>query len=207
MTSTDRGETRTAARVPEALRRFIWDIQSMVELAEDPREILFIGRDLMLRLVSEEGWLPEPFGTAGEEPRLYELYRDGMERFCIAASVLGPGQGEPSFRDGVWEISGVLEGEVLRCEQADGAGGAMPIERRLSRGAVAVAPGTASVRMVNASLEAGAVIILVLGGDIGRMKRQRVAAGGSVQDMASGYDNPPEAPAYDILSIQAEVAD
>ncbi|MFG1402350.1 cysteine dioxygenase family protein [Xanthobacter sediminis] len=204
MTTTEGGETRMATRVPEALRRFIWDIQSMVELADGPREILFIGRDLMRRLVSEEGWLPEAFRTAGDEPRLYELYRDGMERFCIAASVFGPGQEWPSFRDGVWEISGVLEGEVLRRERAEGAA---PIERRLSSGAVETAQGTATVSMANASLEAGAVVIHVHGGDIGRMTRQRVGADGTAQDMVSGYDNPPEAPAYDILSIQAEVVD
>jgi hypothetical protein len=40
--------------VPPALKRFIWDIQSKAELDEGKREILFIGRDLMSRLVASD---------------------------------------------------------------------------------------------------------------------------------------------------------
>ncbi|HEY8125763.1 MAG TPA: hypothetical protein VIF88_10120, partial [Methylocystis sp.] len=49
--------------VPPALRRFIWDIQSMVELAESEREILLIGRDLMARLFTTDDWLPTVFAV------------------------------------------------------------------------------------------------------------------------------------------------
>jgi hypothetical protein len=44
--------------VPATLKRFIWDIQSLVELAESEREILIIGRDLMARLIENDDWLP-----------------------------------------------------------------------------------------------------------------------------------------------------
>lgn len=190
-----------SARVPEALRRFIWDIQSMVELADSPREILFIGRDLMRRLVAADDWLPVPFAEDGGAPRLYELYRDGMERFCVAASVLGPGQGWPSLRDGVWEISGVLRGTVARRVE-DAAEPA-----RLPAGAVETALGQAAVTMANGDAAATAVVVHVYGGDIGRMARRLVGADGTVAEHVTGYANPPHAPAYDILSIQAEVAD
>ncbi|WP_454916527.1 hypothetical protein [Xanthobacter sediminis] len=189
-----------SARVPEALRRFIWDIQSMVELADSPREILFIGRDLMRRLVAADDWLPAPLSASGGEARLYELYRDGMERFCVAASVLAPGQGWPSLKDGVWEISGVLRGTVARrVERAE--------EVRLAAGAVETAFGREAAAMANADATGVAVLIHVYGGDIGRMVRLRVGADGAVTEHVTGYANPPDAPAYDILSIQAEVAD
>lgn len=187
-------------RVPEALRRFIWDIQSMVELADSPREILFIGRDLMARLVADDAWLPAPFATAGAQPRLFELYRDGMERFCVAASVLAPGQAWPCLEDGVWEISGVLRGEVTRMGR-EGAG------RRLLQGSVETALGREPVAIGNASKEVPAVVIHVYGGDIGNLPRRLADADGSVREVVTGYANPPEAPAYDILTIQAEIAD
>ena len=52
--------------VPEPLKRFIWDIQSMVELAESEREILVIGRDLMARLVARDDWLPDAFALPAD---------------------------------------------------------------------------------------------------------------------------------------------
>lgn len=188
-----------SARVPEALRRFIWDIQSMVELADSPREILFIGRDLMRRLVSGDGWLPPAFAADAGAPRLYEVYRDGMERFCVAASVLGPGQGWPVLVDGVWEISGVLRGAVAR--QAGSADA-----RLLEAGAVETGLGHEAVAMAHAGAPQAAVVIHAYGGDIGRMARQRVEADGTRTAHVTGYANPPDAPAYDILSIQADGA-
>lgn len=190
-----------STRVPETLRRFIWDIQSMVELADDPREILFIGRDLMRRLVATDDWLPAAFAASGDTPRLFEIYHDAMERFCVVASVLAEGQGWPAFQDGVWEICGVLRGEVMRRD-----GGTGPA-RRLSTGAVETAPGLAQVAMVNAGGAGSAVVVHVYGGDIGRIARHVAGPDGAIADMVTGYANPPDAPAYDILTIQAEVAD
>ncbi|MFG1480652.1 hypothetical protein V5F53_18645 [Xanthobacter sp. V4C-4] len=191
-----------SARVPETLRRFIWDIQSMVELADSPREILFIGSDLMRRLVAVDDWLPSAFATPGDGPRLFELYADAMERFCVAASVLAPGQGWPSLQDGIWEISGVLRGEVVREVRGVGAPA-----RRLPAGAVETGSGREPVSVVNGRDDAVAVVIHVHGGDIGRRVRRVAQADGCQSDWVSGYANPPEAPAYDILSIQAEITD
>ncbi|MFG1392654.1 cysteine dioxygenase family protein [Xanthobacter agilis] len=188
------------ARVPEALRRFIWDIQSMVELADSPREILFIGRDLMGRLVASDDWLPPVFAPDGDGPHLYELYRDDMERFCVVASVFAAGQGWPCFQDGVWEISGVLRGEVVRSGPGADA-------RVLAPGRVETALGGEAAAWTQAGSPGAAVVIHVYGGDIGRMARGQVGPDGVVTPSVVGYANPPDAPAYDILSIQAEVAD
>lgn len=189
-----------STRVPEALRRFIWDIQSMVELADSPREILLIGQDLMRRLVAADDWLPSPFATAGAEPQLFELFHDGMERFCVVACVLAPGQGGPCLRDGVWELTGVLRGEVTRT----GAGAA---SRTLATGSVETSLGGEAREIVNARADAPAVLIQVYGGDIGRIPRTLVQADGSTSEIVTGYANPADAPAYDILSIQAEIVD
>ena len=74
--------------VPAALRRFIWDIQSMVELAESEREILLIDRDLMARLIATDDWLPSVFAVpnlAGGQQ--FQIYHDGLERFALPAAL------------------------------------------------------------------------------------------------------------------------
>ena len=106
--------------VPAALRRFIWDIQSMVELAESEREILLIGRDLMARLIATDDWLPTAFAVpnpAGGQQ--FQIYRDGLERFSVVSTVLWGGAFVAISQPSVWEIAGVLRGAVTR-EQFDG---------------------------------------------------------------------------------------
>lgn len=197
-------------RVPEPLRRFIWDIQSMVELADDPREILLIGGDLMGRLVAASDWLPEAFALAGDAPRLYELYRDDMERFCVVASVLAPGQGWPLFADQVWEIRGVLRGGLSRQSfrlLVDAAPEPMGGPVSLAAGQVETARARDGQGTRLADGGGGSIVIQVFGGDIGRLPRLRIAADGSGVAEPMGYANPETAPAYDILTIQAEIVD
>src|SRR6266540_1488709 len=99
--------------VHPTLKRFIWDIQSVVELAESEREILVIGRDLMARLVAVDDWLPAAFAASGDaQCRHYLLYFDGQERFSVVAAVYHGGQAAPVCQNDVWEIFGVLRGLV-----------------------------------------------------------------------------------------------
>src|SRR5262249_40393058 len=104
-----------------SLKRFIWDIQSIVELAESDREIFVIGRDLMARLVASDDWLPKNFATIppqAEEGRAgaaqFHLYADAMERFSVVSTVLSACQPLPVCQEPVWEITGVLRGAVGR---------------------------------------------------------------------------------------------
>jgi hypothetical protein len=62
----------------------------MVELDDGVREILFIGRDLMNRLVASDDWLPAAFGASG----CSQLYRDGMARFSPVCLRAGPTRGD-----------------------------------------------------------------------------------------------------------------
>lgn len=199
--------------VPTALKRFIWDIQSMVELAESEREILVIGRDLMARLVAADDWLPTVFATSGAEPfRQFQLYGDGMERFCVVSTVVRGGQSLPLCREPAWEICGVLRGGVAR-QRFTLPDGAPPV----ARGAAGVLKpgevdtfspkGADGVQMANAAGTADAIVVQVYGGEIGTTVRRTVGPDGRDGTFTTAYANPPDAPAYDILSIQTEIID
>ncbi|WP_038193367.1 hypothetical protein [Xanthobacter sp. 91] len=198
---------------PEPLRRFCWDIQSMVELADDPREILMIGRDLMARLVAQDDWLPEVFARLDGAPfRQYQLYADQMTRFTVIATVLAPGAALPVSEQMVWELAGVLRGEVVRQRLAL-PDGAPPVARAASKclgaGAVdAFAPKDGDgLAIANGSSTAPAILIEVHGAEIGDQPRRTVGPDGTVGSFTTVYANPPEAPAWDILTIQARIVD
>lgn len=184
----DLHEPVTAARgpVPAALRRFIWDMQSMVELDGGEREILLIGGDLMARLIADDHWLPAVFAKPGISGACqYQLYHDGLERFSVVCTVLAPGAALPAAPQPLWEITGVLRGGLTRTV-ADGH-----TPRFYTRGAVDLRGSgrEAMQQLANLSAEHAAIAIHVYGG-------QR-----------AGCINPPDAPPYDIWSIQTEIRD
>ncbi|QGM99596.1 hypothetical protein F7D14_06900 [Methylocystis parvus] len=187
--------------VPAELRRFIWDIQSMVELAESEREILMIGSDLLSRLLASDDWLPPVF--AAPEPaagRQFQIYRDGMERFCVVSTVLAGGAALIVDQPGVWEIAGGVAGSIER-RPSDGAVGA----RLISAGAVeTLRSGRCDgFRLSNAHDDRIALAIHVYGGEIGRLDRRAAGQKGA----PFGYANDQSAPPYDIFSIQADIRD
>lgn len=199
-------------RVPEPLRRFAWDIQSMVELADGEREILFIGKDLMGRLVATDDWLPEVFAHSDGAPfRQYRLYADAMERFCIVATVLAGGASLPLCQEPVWEICGVLRGAVTRRRYAlvDGSAPQEKAAGLLEAGSVdTFSPkGGGGLAIVNGAPEDVAIIIQAYGAEIGTLERRTLAPDGAPGTFTTAYANPPEAPGYDILTIQADIAD
>jgi len=197
---------------PAALRRFIWDIQSMVELAESEREILLIGRDLMARLVATDDWLPTVFAVpnpAGGQQ--FQIYRDGLERFSVVSTILWGGAFVALAQPSVWEIAGVLRGAVSR-RQGDGlatkrlqSGAARPLQTRTVE---ARASGSGEVlELCNALEDRTSIVVHVYGGDIGRISRRSGAPGGSIDAQPLGYANAQSAPPYDIFSIQADIRD
>jgi predicted metal-dependent enzyme (double-stranded beta helix superfamily) len=184
--------------VPPALKRFIWDIQSMVELAEGEREILLIGRDLMTRLVAADDWLPQAYAEApAGEARQYQLYSDGMERFSVVASILPGGAALAIEQPGVWEIVGALRGTLTRSP----AGGT---PRALAAGSVEAfrSASEAALRLAGETV----VAIHVYGGEIGRLVRRSVTTDGALGE-PMGYANSEDAPPYDIFTIQTEIRD
>lgn len=200
--------------VAPPLKRFIWDIQSMVELAGGEREILLIGRDLMARLLAGEDWLPAAFAAPDAAGRPYLLYGDALERFCVTSMAIAPGTPAPIRQDGAWEIVGVARGALVRrswlCEL--GATPKLKAERALPAGAVDSVSATAQTAARGAVQDVAAgdalcVSIHVFGAAIGKIARTAVAADGTASTFISGYANLDDAPAYDIFSIQTEIRD
>jgi predicted metal-dependent enzyme (double-stranded beta helix superfamily) len=198
---------------PDTLKRFIWDIQSMVELAGSEREILLIGRDLMRRLVATDGWLPPAF--ARSDPGRYQqfqLYQDDLERFTVVSTILAGGQTSPVIQDHVWEITGILRGTLERTSfglsperepEPVGASAVMQsgtVDSRPSKSAPAI-------QLRNASTNETAISIHVYGGEISQIPRRIFLPDGAVEEAPVVYANAPDAPPYDILSIQNRIVD
>jgi predicted metal-dependent enzyme (double-stranded beta helix superfamily) len=206
-------EPEPRAPVPEVLKRFIWDIQSMVELADSEREILLIGRDLMHRLVASTGWLPEAF--ARPDPlrwQQFQLYHDDLERFTIISTILAGGQTLPVVQDQVWQISGVLQG---RLERADFAlpRQAQPVPKGaptiMQAGAVEIRSSSNAdgIQLCNPHNEVPAIIIHVYGGEISQLPRRIYQCDGAVSEAPAVYANDVGTPPYDIHSIQTRIVD
>jgi predicted metal-dependent enzyme (double-stranded beta helix superfamily) len=195
---------------PEALKRFIWDIQSMVELADSPREILLIGRDLMARLIAADDWLPSAFAAADPVgSQQFQLYADAMERFSIVSTVVTPGQATPVADEPFWRISGVLRGAfLLRRFGLDPQGVVLPEgkEQKLEAGAIVTSLAGGAAQMVNL-LDRPSIAIQVFGGEIGKVARNSRTPEGAAQFAPTGYANADDAPPYDIWTIQTRIED
>jgi len=207
-TTTDAAEaappTSERGPVPPALKRFIWDIQSMVELADSEREILLIGRDLMTRLVASDDCLPMVFAVAlPARGRQFQLYSDGEERFAVVASVLAPGAGLALEQQGVWEIAGVLRGAVARRLPA-GSRDAGALEKGAVEARLSKTGGETA--LANARADEISIAIHVYGGAIGGMVRRSVSPDGATGE-AEPFANGEAAPPYDIFTIQTEIKD
>lgn len=174
--------------IPIALKRFIWDVQSMVELEASEREILLIGRDLMARYLAADEALPAPFAAAPPEGPCHQIYSDAMARFCVVSTVLPPGAAFSVPRAGAWEIVGVHRGAIER-RLAEAESGAV-----LPRGSVETRRADSGAsRLQNASSGGASVAIQVFGGDIA--------------DITRLCANDAGAPPYDIFSIQTKIED
>jgi len=206
-------EPEPRAAVPEVLKRFIWDIQSMVELADSEREILLIGRDLMRRLVASDGWLPKEFARPDPQQwQQFQLYHDDLERFTVVSTILAGGQMLPVVQEQVWDISGVLQGKLERTNftlAVDGTPELKGAPTLMQAGAVDIrSSGTAAaVQLRNASIDAPAILIHVYGGEISQLPRRIFARDGGFSEAPAVYANAPDAPPYDIHSIQTRIVD
>lgn len=205
----DKTDAPTPGPVPPALKRFIWDIQSMVELADSEREILVIGRDLMARLVANDDWLPEVFSAPDPAGGAhYQLYRDGLERFSIVSIVLPAGSGLLVDQPNLWEIVGVLRGSLSRQIHDPAASRSADKPRALRAAEVdASASRIASVvELSNALTDQVSIGVHVYGGDVTKLNVRR-SAGASDEPRLLGYANGPSAPPYDIHTIQTQIID
>jgi 3-mercaptopropionate dioxygenase len=208
-----KGAMTARGPVPDSLKRFIWDIQSMVELADSEREILVIGRDLMTRLVANDDWLPTAFAIPDPTRcQQFQLYHDDLERFAVVSTILADGQILPIMHDPVWEIVGVLRGSVERKRFSLPAAGAPEPKGAsivMQRGAVDTASAASgdAVQLGNALADSVSLLIHVYGGEIGSLMRRTCMPGGEIGEGNAAYANGEDGPPYDILSIQTRIAD
>jgi predicted metal-dependent enzyme (double-stranded beta helix superfamily) len=199
--------------VPPALKRFIWDMQSMIELTESEREILLIGSDLMSRLVVETDWLPDAFARPDNtRPQCFQLYSDGLERFTITATVLSNGQTPAPILDPTWEILGVVHGTIrLERFQRNEEGHVLPKgEPTLMKQGQSATFGSKSrdaLCIANGADTDTAVVIHVYGAEMTKSLRQTFRPNGDSLEALIVFDNGPDAPPYDIFSIQTRIED
>jgi 3-mercaptopropionate dioxygenase len=206
--------------VKPSLKRFIWDIQSIVELAESDREIFVIGRDLMARLVAGDDWLPQSFATPPCAPPQsregrggawqFHLYADALGRFCVVTTVLSGGHRLPICQEPVWEIMGLVRGAIGRQRFALPGGGPPAVNgasKLLKPGVVETfSPHHGeAVQLCNALSDGDSVSIHVYGGDIGTLPRRAVAVDGTIREFSNGYANGVDRPPYDIFAIQTRI--
>ncbi len=183
----------------------------MIELTESEREILFVGRDLMSRLIEADDWLPPEFSAA--EPacaRQFQLYVDAMERFSIVSTVLAPGQSAPIADEPFWQIFGVLRGSLARRRfELDSERRMAPGEKRqrLAAGAVATSSAGGAAQLENLLADGPAIAIQVYGGEIGKIPRWSRTPEGAGHFGPTGYANAPDTPPYDIWTIQTRIED
>jgi predicted metal-dependent enzyme (double-stranded beta helix superfamily) len=193
------------APIPAALKRFIWDMQSMVELAESEREILVVGRDLMARLLSNDDCLPAAFSAPSPGAgRQFQIYSDGMARFCVVSTILAGGAALSISQPGIWEIMGVIRGAIDRAPSD-----AQNLRGALRAGAVETAPSESggAFRLSNAAGDEVSIAIHVYGGEIGNLLRRRIELDGAIDARPLDYDNDESAAPYDIFSIQTKITD
>ena len=201
-----------APPVPPALKRFIWDMQSVIELAESEREILLIGGDLMSRLVAEPNWLPDLFAKPNPiRPHRFQLYSDGLERFTVAATILAIGQNPPPFLDPTWEIMGILRGDI-RVERLQWTEGGQVTPKGA---AIQMRPGQITTYgsknrdalCISNPSDMDAIMIHVYGAETTKIPRRVFPIGGGMQECPTLFDNAPNSPPYDIFSIQTRIED
>lgn len=153
--------------VPKALKRFIWDLSSLIDMAEgDEREIVTVGKDLVSRLLAAPGWLPEDFAAADPAgPCHFQLYEDPAERFFIFSEIWAPGQAGEVVDHGVWSFLGVLAGAETR-QRFDARGGAIGAPQTWAAGSVDALSKRTGLATQSANMEtaATAVGIRIFGG-------------------------------------------
>ncbi|PPQ39647.1 hypothetical protein CH337_00665 [Rhodoblastus acidophilus] len=174
--------------LPDTLKRFIWDFQSVVELAENPRELLVIGGDVFRRALDAPDLAPPAFAAANpSEPQLYQLYADALARFAVAILALAPNQEGPVLPGAGWRLAGLLSGAAIRRSE----GGA---EARLAQGQMETArAGGGAAQYSNDSPDRPALLLLAF--DAADL------AAPAAPSFANGPDNPP----FDIFTIQTRI--
>jgi 3-mercaptopropionate dioxygenase len=185
----------TPPPAPPRLRRFIEDLDRVLEEGADEPRIVREGAALLRDLAAHDDWLPEPLAQPDPQYyRQYLLYRDPQARFSVVSFVWGPGQSTPIHDHTVWGLIGLLRGAEISQDfqrAADGALVKAGAPQRLGTGDVtAVSPALGDIHQVfNAYADRVSIGIHVYGADIGAVDRSVFTVDGAVKPFRSGYAN------------------
>ena len=179
------------------LREFIQSFTNLIdEAGADEKRIFVDGKDLLLKLIRHDDWLPDAFAEPHPERyQQYLLYCDPIERFSVVSFVWGPGQKTPVHDHTVWGMVGVMRGaescEEFALQPATG--------RLLSKGTHELRPGGIDLvsprvgdihRVSNALADRASVSIHVYGANIGAVRRHVYEPDtGDNNVFVSGYSN------------------
>ena len=169
---------------------FVKQFTALIETGAQEEQILFVGKALLQKLVSQDDWLaPEHAQTHPKYYQQYLLYRDPKARFSIVSFVWGPGQETPVHNHTVWGLLGQLQG----CEISTNYDNNLKEigEDILNPGDVqAVSPTIGDIHKVRNGHDGVSVSIHIYGADIGAVERSVFyPKTGGHKDFISGYSN------------------
>jgi len=178
------------------LRDFVSAMTREADTADSPTALMEAARPLLADLIREDDWLPEDCARPDEKfYRQYLLHCDPRERFSLVSFVWGPGQKTPIHDHTVWGLIGMLRGEEISTQYAQGADGRFAPtgeEIRLTPGEIdAVSPEIGDVHKVeNALADRPSISIHLYGANIGAVERHVFdAQTGQPKPFISGYSN------------------
>lgn len=176
------------------LRTFVSDLTHKADTLP-ANELAASVQPLLIRLLGDDGWLPE--ACAQPHPEHYQQYLlhcDPLERFSVVSFVWGPGQRTPVHDHGVWGWIGMLRGaERGRHFGYDEQGRFGPLDEfvTLQPGDVDyVSPDTQDIHLVeNAYADGVSISIHVYGANIGAVSRRLYDSEGRAKPFVSGYSS------------------
>jgi 3-mercaptopropionate dioxygenase len=185
---------------PEKLQRFIEQLTELVSTRNQEAAVLNQAHHYLSQLIEHDDWLPKPFAQPrADRYAQYLLHCDPASRFSVVSFVWVSDQKTPVHNHTIWGLVGVLRG-AERCDEysLDSVFG-RPISSGHSHVVTAgkidsVSPSIGDWHRVSnmADLhrpEMPTVSIHVYGGDIGKIRRQRLTDTGEAIEFVSGYDN------------------
>nr|WP_252393824.1 hypothetical protein [Candidatus Rhodoblastus alkanivorans] len=165
----------------------------------------------MTRLIAADDWLPSAFSATDPAcGQQFQLYADAMDRFTVVSTVLAPGQATAVGVEPFWQICGVLRGAFARRSfdfDAEGKVLRSDKEQELDRGAVLTSRAQGAAQLANLHSDRVSIAIQVFGGDIGKTPRHTLTTEGAALFGPTSYANAPDAPPYDIWTIQTRIED
>ena len=175
------------------LREFVVAMTRLVETVQDEPALLAQGRQLLSKLIADDGWLPPAFAQSDPASyRQYLLYCDPLERFSVVSFVWGPGQKTPVHDHMVWGLIGMLRGAETETHFERAADGSLKPggSTTLRPGMIGkVSPTIGDIHVVsNAVPDAPSISIHVYGANIGMVHRHVFdMATGAPKTFVSGY--------------------